>query len=198
MWDTGSSPHTRGARRLRHGDRTRARIIPAYAGSTFVVSSAALRSMDHPRIRGEHRELGELGRHFVGSSPHTRGARLSRRAGRRRYRIIPAYAGSTEANSLDGQTMADHPRIRGEHAERRGSALDFEGSSPHTRGARVLTWAMNPCPGIIPAYAGSTACSPPAASSPRDHPRIRGEHEGLGSEHGLHNGSSPHTRGARC
>ena len=49
---------------------------------------------------------------------------------------------------------------------------------------------------IIPAYAGSTARTPPPSRWTRDHPRIRGEHAG-GAQHvpGAR-GSSPHTRGA--
>ena len=73
---------------------------------------------------------------MFGSSPHTRGAQSLSRSPRRCQRIIPAYAGSTEANSLDGQTMADHPRIRGEHC---CAEMFFA----------VFQW-------IIPAYAGST------------------------------------------
>ena len=51
--------------------------------------------------------------------------------------------------------------------------------------------------GIIPAYAGSTR---PAGGSYRrgaDHPRIRGEHDGVYIVLSDTTGSSPHTRGAR-
>ena len=49
---------------------------------------------------------------------------------------------------------------------------------------------------IIPAYAGSTGRRRRRCRGPRDHPRIRGEHDQL--EHLLPPklGSSPHTRGA--
>ena len=50
----GSSPHTRGARRLNAEHHHRIRIIPAYAGSTAIGFGAQLRDRDHPRIRGEH------------------------------------------------------------------------------------------------------------------------------------------------
>ena len=50
---------------------------------------------------------------------------------------------------------------------------------------------------IIPAYAGSTCCSLEAASTAWDHPRIRGEHSGVGVPARGPIGSSPHTRGAR-
>ena len=71
----GSSPHTRGAPRQRRLHHQPVRIIPAYAGSTAWLASAAIPAL--------------------GSSPHTRGARTDEPRHCRRQRIIPAYAGST-------------------------------------------------------------------------------------------------------
>ena len=71
-----------------------------------------------------------------GSSPHTRGAPAVRAASWRRIRIIPAYAGSTLRSGRASSSIADHPRIRGEH--------DFLELHPVERIR------------IIPAYAGST------------------------------------------
>ena len=74
----GSSPHTRGAldrnRILKKGTR----IIPAYAGSTFSFPFGYRLGLDHPRIRGEHFLWWWSLSQAVGSSPHTRGARLGR------------------------------------------------------------------------------------------------------------------------
>ncbi len=50
----------------------------------------------------------------------------------------------------------DHPRIRGEHLDLLGTAYSW--------------------PGIIPAYAGSTAWTWLIGEQSQDHPRIRGEH----------------------
>ena len=50
----GSSPHTRGARRLPRSSHDAERIIPAYAGSTKFRSPYYNAAQDHPRIRGEH------------------------------------------------------------------------------------------------------------------------------------------------
>ena len=158
MKSAGSSPHTRGARsppdknspRQRDHPRIRGEhvtgfipcvkgdgIIPAYAGSTDV---AARMPLD-----------------WLGSSPHTRGARA--------------------LGALHLRRLRDHPRIRGEHGRRAvhirphggiipayagSTASDAisspvtSGSSPHTRGAHTLT-----------ADVKVTA---------KDHPRIRGEH----------------------
>ena len=53
--------------------------------------------------------------------------------------------------------MADHPRIRGEHPPPTYSNPWAPGSSPHTRGAHTRRCDRGDPPGIIPAYAGSTA-----------------------------------------
>jgi len=93
----------------------------------------------------------------------------------------------------------------------------ISGSSPHTRGARVVCVVDLEDQRIIPAYAGSTEGSAAGRSGRRDHPRIRGEHrhadprrdtgvriipayagstrEGLRLRVSV-GGSSPHTRGA--
>ena len=213
----GSSPHTRGARPAPVHQHVPDGIIPAYAGSTQILT-----------IPGDTLE---------GSSPHTRGAPPWPLGQLGWLRIIPAYAGSTEANSLDGQTMADHPRIRGEHlcgaggrrtgpriipayagststrAPPTGSPKDHprirgehdvydmvtargRGSSPHTRGAPPQLVDESARSRIIPAYAGSTAARTPAKPESSDHPRIRGEHTVAQSASGHGSGSSPHTRGA--
>ena len=51
-------------------------IIPAYAGSTVIMHVYPPVSRDHPRIRGEHVRVPTVRAAHVGSSPHTRGARL--------------------------------------------------------------------------------------------------------------------------
>ena len=175
--EIGSSPHTRGARRIRMSGVGRCRIIPAYAGSTGRGGRRAGTSRDHPRIRGEHRGRELMPWQAYGSSPHTRGARRRGAAPCGRRRIIPAYAGSTYVLGRPHYSPPDHPRIRGEH-HRLGCAGDFgRGSSPHTRGAPRSPFVVARAARIIPAYAGSTWFS--------------GQHK-----RGC-TGSSPHTRGAR-
>ena len=92
--------------------------------------------------------------------------------------------------------MAGDPRIRGEHEDKRYADWDRAGSSPHTRGARAhrLLKPSGVC--IIPAYAGSTTSSPTRWRRPKDHPRIRGEHNQPDPFGHWTEGSSPHTRGA--
>ena len=90
----------------------------------------------------------------------------------------------------------DHPRIRGEHVPTVRAAQVFEGSSPHTRGARRRGAARHARRRIIPAYAGSTTRRYQPLQRGPDHPRIRGEHRILPPDQTLPGGSSPHTRGA--
>ena len=91
----GSSPHTRGARRLPDPGLGRGGIIPAYAGSTTHPQCSRRARWDHPRIRGEHVPPCGVSVQPSGSSPHTRGARAPAWCISPRSRIIPAYAGST-------------------------------------------------------------------------------------------------------
>ena len=136
MWQ-GSSPHARGARPARHGDRDWPGIIPACAGSTRL---RVLQQGDHPRMRGEHLiSLIALMRDW-GSSPHARGAPVALHAALRHAGIIPACAGSTGSP---------------------GSSDDMSpGSSPHARGAPVGMLDADRAAGIIPACAGSTGSRP--------------------------------------
>ena len=114
-WGGGSSPHTRGARRPGGENPLRARIIPAYAGSTPTPATETRGSRDHPRIRGEHEPETGADESLAGSSPHTRGAQKTRERSENAIRIIPAYAGSTATNGPKTECVSDHPRIRGEH-----------------------------------------------------------------------------------
>ena len=70
----GSSPHTRGAPVGLGAQLRDRRIIPAYAGSTWVETGGGQGMSDHPRIRGEHGASRTPARLGSGSSPHTRGA----------------------------------------------------------------------------------------------------------------------------
>ena len=193
----GSSPHTRGARGRQSQTRQHARIIPAYAGSTYPIRSFRPVDWDHPRIRGEHAETRFDAVPEAGSSPHTRGAHLILDFLCGSGGIIPAYAGSTCPFPKALLPWTDHPRIRGEHAGRGDLRRGRAGSSPHTRGAPAAAAAAHVAQRIIPAYAGSTR--PPTRPNPgrADHPRIRGEHPQAAFADRPVGGSSPHTRGAR-
>ena len=109
----GSSPHTRGALGLRVPSVRVNGIIPAYAGSTYGPTRSGRRPSDHPRIRGEHRNLRFPASALIGSSPHTRGAPPRCFDMHVRERIIPAYAGSTPLRLIYGRRSGIIPAYAG-------------------------------------------------------------------------------------
>ena len=84
----------------------------------------------------------------------------------------------------------------GEHDRIVGVVAIVPGSSPHVRGALLRLGFSRECRGIIPACAGSTRLRDNSNSTPRDHPRMCGEHGIRLWYSGDASGSSPHVRGA--
>ena len=91
--------------------------------------------------------------------------------------------------------MAAHPRSRGENTLRDAYSKGIKGSSPLTRGKllRAINSAIDW--GLIPAHAGKTVSSSPAATCSRAHPRSRGENVSPPGVRAPAQGSSPLTRG---
>ena len=89
-----------------------------------------------------------------------------------------------------------HPRLRGEHSVLNAHPLTDCGSSPLTRGARVVLGVRARVRGLIPAYAGSTRKPLCLWGAFPAHPRLRGEHSAATLVSMQFMGSSPLTRGA--
>ena len=111
----GSSPLSRGILAYVKHTVVHAGIIPALAGNTRNVSGKRCGTTDHPRSRGEYR-----GREIVhtvtgGSSPLSRGIRVSPICLWCPGGIIPALAGNTRGSRVASTTSRDHPRSRGEY-----------------------------------------------------------------------------------
>ena len=116
----GSSPLTRGARRLRIRQGRLLGLIPAHAGSTGSDAGRSAGIGAHPRSRGEHVTL-LLPRFLLpGSSPLTRGARFQLASRAPVGGLIPAHAGSTWTQRAKHQHDTAHPRSRGEHKSHPG------------------------------------------------------------------------------
>ena len=98
---------------------------------------------------------------------------------------------------LTCEPVWDHPRMCGEHVHHPCASWLLPGSSPHVRGARAQTKALDEMDGIIPACAGSTSAVLSIGVVDRDHPRMCGEHVLLVLLSPFVLGSSPHVRGAR-
>ena len=172
----GSSPRTRGARRIEPVGTRFHGLIPADAGSTRPRGSRPLPAGAHPRGRGEHEAARRAVAGVTGSSPRTRGAPDRDRYPTAGAGLIPADAGSTELRKAEAHHRA--------------------GSSPRTRGARCSGGAGARARGLIPADAGSTSPSLTGSGPAWAHPRGRGEHAPPGRTDADGMGSSPRTRGA--
>ena len=171
----GSFPHTRGTLRCRLYGAPGRRFIPAYAGNARWQGSHHRHRPVHPRMRGERsKKPRTFWRHF-GSSPHTRGTRLSTFERISRLRFIPAYAGNATSGTRTARATTVHPRMRGERTPRHPC---------DTHGHR-----------FIPACAGNAAHHWPWPSFLPVHPRMRGERQLLPTVKPSATGSSPHARG---
>ena len=197
MNSAGSSPLSRG---IRSGDikMTRGtRIIPALAGNTIEASRAVAERPDHPRSRGEYDAVRSSVKRGKGSSPLSRGIHRPRQNLWPIQRIIPALAGNTRSWQGSAEAEGDHPRSRGEYKVELRPEEQAAGSSPLSRGIRIVPGCSVQPGRIIPALAGNTYPVLPVLRLSLDHPRSRGEyfpHPALDSRAG---GSSPLSRGIR-
>ena len=106
-----------------------------------------------------------------------RGTPCQRHHGRTGTGIIPAHAGNTFCEHMDGKVVG--------------------GSSPRMRGTPKTKRMICFITGIIPAHAGNTVRPRRRSGAPRDHPRACGEHLGLTSWMPAGSGSSPRMRGTQ-
>ena len=172
----GSSPLTRGTHLPGLKQKDKDRFIPAYAGnSTFLVSFKYAVTV-HPRLRGELDLDAFCDYVSDGSSPLTRGTRSASSTRIRRKPVHPRLRGelfdpSRSANSR----FPVHPRLRGELQKNNHWQQSTSGSSPLTRGTRVLLYPSCLITRFIPAYAGNSFGKPAAMYWPTVHPRLRGE-----------------------
>ena len=151
-------------------------IIPAYAGNTVAWIRVGKPVWDHPRVCGEHLAILFALLRLVGSSPRMRGTRTRKCAEENGAGIIPAYAGNTAAVCAVSMVLRDHPRVCGEHDPHATRRAVPTGSSPRMRGTRLHLVPPMLAGGIIPAYAGNTKKPVGTTRTPRDHPRVCGEH----------------------
>ena len=146
-------------------------------------------------MRGEHCPSRQGRPVRRGSSPHARGTQRHEERKQPQVGIIPACAGNTKSLCRKQARQQDHPRMRGEHVEYGHRQNVGQGSSPHARGTRPYRNGTDKVVGIIPACAGNTPSSGNARGLPRDHPRMRGEHDYRVHARIRGQGSSPHARG---
>ena len=191
----GSSPLSRGIRRLGQVPHRHGRIIPALAGNTACRCPSAPICGDHPRSRGEYGAWARYHTGTDGSSPLSRGIPDLPSARQNCIRIIPALAGNTSVVRPAGGVEPDHPRSRGEYWVLRCGSAVARGSSPLSRGIQVASQYLEAGRRIIPALAGNTIRPNSRRTSSKDHPRSRGEYGILHRDRPADPGSSPLSRG---
>jgi len=132
-----------------------------------------------------------------GSSPRTRGTQFGGPGSACERRFIPAHAGNTRGRRADTCRWTVHPRARGEHCQFTLASLHDVGSSPRTRGTRLVGLAERIRFRFIPAHAGNTHRRDSRPDARPVHPRARGEHNVMQDDQIGKLGSSPRTRGTR-
>ncbi len=110
-------------------------------------------------------------------------------------RFIPACAGNTWSGGCGADTPAVHPRVCGEHPFRPRNHHLQPGSSPRVRGTQQRHGDRHRNRRFIPACAGNTTTSAPAAPTSAVHPRVCGEHGVTEATGASPAGSSPRVRG---
>ena len=108
---------------------------------------------------------------------------------------IPARAGETPVDMLNGRTSADHPRSRGGNHSVGSFTSPMAGPSPLARGKQRLKLFNASDFGTIPARAGETPYIRQLGTVLRDHPRSRGGNTGAAASFCSHCGPSPLARG---
>ena len=91
------------------------RLIPAHAGKTVAAASRPNAVPAHPRSRGENTDLAVRNHLTKGSSPLTRGKRMTAILPGAAVRLIPAHAGKTPGKIAVIRIGQAHPRSRGEN-----------------------------------------------------------------------------------
>ena len=193
----GSSPLTRGKRLDEACSVLISWLIPAHAGKTTGRSAPRARPRAHPRSRGENPASARRCPAARGSSPLTRGKPPGYGPGVPGRRLIPAHAGKTEPTNGTTRPSTAHPRSRGENLDELMEPIDYQGSSPLTRGKRRSPCRAHPRRRLIPAHAGKTLSPPERTRTREAHPRSRGENRDPRRQRRRHPGSSPLTRGKR-
>ena len=153
------------------------RLIPAHAGKTYCQDCQALILPAHPRSRGENTAARGDKIAGAGSSPLTRGKLLLDANAAYQDRLIPAHAGKTRADLMDGQSEEAHPRSRGENDVNSNFAELKAGSSPLTRGKPIFAPGLPIRVRLIPAHAGKTFVLDNLKPGLPAHPRSRGEND---------------------
>ena len=193
----GTSPRTRGKHGCAQSRTTWIGNIPAHAGKTAKNTGLLLRPREHPRARGENKPTLPDELEKAGTSPRTRGKLPPQRPFSVGVGNIPAHAGKTAPVYGPIFQTPEHPRARGENAFGDSISHVAKGTSPRTRGKQHLSYRTMRTLRNIPAHAGKTVRVLGPRGRSAEHPRARGENDGIIGGTLKDSGTSPRTRGKR-
>ena len=172
----------------------KAGITPACAGTTSQRRYRDWGQRDHPRVCGNHSSIRPTSSTTIGSPPRVREPLSIIRLTLPQQRITPACAGTTRQGRPRQRSRGDHPRVCGNHFCATTLSDRPIGSPPRVREPPCMDHLLTGLAGITPACAGTTP--PPwwPARTPRDHPRVCGNHNVLNFRDFLRIGSPPRVR----
>ena len=152
----GSSPWSRGTHKQGNNCSRFDRFIPVVTGNTVAKALSFKYFAVHPRGHGEHCFAIHQVKVSRGSSPWSRGTRLSVGNGRSHRRFIPVVTGNTHILGFALGMITVHPRGHGEHGDCIFYCILDAGSSPWSRGTLLpLDSAIIPSR-FIPMVTGNT------------------------------------------
>ena len=152
-----------------------ARITPAYAGKTIIISVTHQILQDHPRVCGKDRcQRFQVG-NIQGSPPRMRERPKQIIAGVDQVGITPAYAGKTIMKTQPIIASWDHPRVCGKDFSMASPMGLYSGSPPRMRERQRRCLLSATGRRITPAYAGKTKIRSVENSTQQDHPRVCGK-----------------------
>ncbi len=171
------------------------RTTPACAGRTPTSRPGPRSWTDHPRLRGENVTQDVFTSSDLGPPPPARGEPETVVLEDGVDRTTPACAGRTRRRLSGRGGRSDHPRLRGENPSARPSAGPAAGPPPPARGERSWCGVLPEDRRTTPACAGRTRAKQAARAERKDHPRLRGENNGVFIEDYINDGPPPPARG---
>ena len=156
VFATGSPPRMREILAVAIDVAFDARITPAYAGNTVLITCLQACMWDHPRVCGKYFSIGLLRYLSTGSPPRMREILATMRFSASSLRITPAYAGNTVRGRVWLVVDWDHPRVCGKYLCAASLLRLASGSPPRMREIHVASLQHDANYGITPAYAGNT------------------------------------------
>ena len=140
-----------------------------------MISLAAARRRDHPRMCGEKKSTRRSMSINAGSPPHVRGKGCVPIILALPVGITPACAGKSAVLGNGSARHRDHPRMCGEKQRANGMGRTSSGSPPHVRGKGGCCVTISVKNRITPACAGKRLRIQIPRRPNEDHPRMCGE-----------------------